>query len=413
MDSISLQLLLFLYTNIGKCSNDSECDEDQACDNLFKVCRKKRPNGGKCGRDAGCISGVCLPPNALGVCRACRTPGSTTGCPSGEVCQNNAVGVNICGPKKNNGQTCVSDSICKSGICVGEYPLGFCGECRERGTVDDCMNGEVCQSNAALGENIAANVCGPKKNNGDASGCVSDDICLSGYCVGMDTGLDFLGYDLSAKYCRECPTAGSSTGCPSGQFCQRLDGREVHVCRPKKQNGPLCSGNDACWSGNCVPDDAGVLAYCRVCTNNSHCTGNFDCWDNTFTLGIKKCCKWNNAWPKFKCYTDSPEDTEEIDSNHFVEGYTHYSTGGCSGRNELGSTSGGSVGACANSCTNDSQCVSFEYSKSGTTCIRSTTCDDLSLTVQDSNDSYHWYLKTVSISVYQILSGFIPCLFVD
>lgn len=52
---ISFKLLLS-YNYIGKCSNDSECDEDQACDNTFKVCRKKRANGGKCGRDAGCIS---------------------------------------------------------------------------------------------------------------------------------------------------------------------------------------------------------------------------------------------------------------------------------------------------------------------------------------------------------------------
>ena len=461
MDSISLQLLLFFYTNIGKCSNDSECDEDQACDNLFKVCRKKRPNGGKCGRNAGCISGICVPPNELGICRecrtpgdscpngevcqyrdgtfipecgpkksngqtcssggdsicksgicltgigskycrACRTPGSTTGCPSGEVCQNAGVtGENICAPQKNIGQTCVSDSICKSGICAGEYPLGFCGECRERGTVDGCMNGEVCQSNAALGENVAANVCGPKKNNGDLSGCVSDESCLSGYCVGMDTGLDFLGYDLSAKYCRECPTAGSSTGCPSGQFCQRLDGREVHVCRPKKQNGNGCSGNDACWSGACVPDDAGVLKYCRVCTNDSHCTKseNHRCFDNIHTLFMKKCCKKVGLKLK-ECYSKSPTDIEEeIDMDHTVEGYTHSSTGGCSGRNELGSTTGGSVQECANSCNENSQCVSFEYSKSGTTCIRSTTCDDLSLTVQDSNDPYHWYLKAVSISV--------------
>lgn len=44
----------------GKCSSDADCEDDQACDNVFKVCREKRGNGGKCGRDAGCKSGHCV-----------------------------------------------------------------------------------------------------------------------------------------------------------------------------------------------------------------------------------------------------------------------------------------------------------------------------------------------------------------
>lgn len=44
----------------GKCSSDADCEDDQACDNVFKVCRQKRDNGGKCGRDAGCKSGHCV-----------------------------------------------------------------------------------------------------------------------------------------------------------------------------------------------------------------------------------------------------------------------------------------------------------------------------------------------------------------
>ena len=64
MTSHACQIMIVSHLNsnslillIGKCESDSECDSDQACDNVFKVCRKKRPNGGKCGRDAGCISG--------------------------------------------------------------------------------------------------------------------------------------------------------------------------------------------------------------------------------------------------------------------------------------------------------------------------------------------------------------------
>jgi len=83
-----------------------------------------------------------------------------------------------------------------------------------------------------------------------------------------------------------------------------------------------------------------------------------------------------------------------------VAGYTHYSTGGCAGRNELATTTGGSLQDCADSCTNDSRCVSFEYGKADsnpsdswyTKCQRSTSCNDYSLTLQNENDPFDFYL---------------------
>ena len=95
-----------------------------------------------------------------------------------------------------------------------------------------------------------------------------------------------------------------------------------------------------------------------------------------------------------------------------IDGYAHFSTGGCKGRNELGATTGGSVQECANSCTNDSTCVSFEYGKTGDPnnnwyrkCSRSTSCNDYNLTVQDESDPAHFYLKNmVSICVRLLLS---------
>ena len=129
----------------------------KACDNVFKVCREKRGNGGKCGRDAGCQSGYCV----SGYCRECPTAGSSTGCPTGEFCQR--------------------------------------------------LDG------------IQTHVCRPKKDNG--SDCAGNDACDSGHCV---TG-----------FCRECPTANSYSGCPSGEFCQRTYGLQTHVCRPPKDNEAL------------------------------------------------------------------------------------------------------------------------------------------------------------------------------
>jgi len=91
-----------------------------------------------------------------------------------------------------------------------------------------------------------------------------------------------------------------------------------------------------------------------------------------------------------------------------VAGYTHYSTGGCAGRNELATTTGGSLQDCADSCTNDSTCVSFEYGKADsnpsdswyTKCQRSTSCDDYSLTLQNENDPFDFYLRIEQIAGY-------------
>ena len=71
-----------------------------------------------------------------------------------------------------------------------------------------------------------------------------------------------------------------------------------------------------------------------------------------------------------------------------------YSTGGCYGRNELGCPSG-TIQECADSCNADATCVSFEYTKEGTKCVRSTSCDDFGLTVNNPEDPMLFYLKNV------------------
>jgi len=206
---------------------------------------------------------VCL----KGYCRACRTVASTTGCSNGEVCQNNSVGVNICAPKKSNGSTCVADSICSSGVCLN----GYCRACRSPGSTTGCSSGKVCQNNS-----VGVNICGAKKGNG--STCVANSICSSGVCLN--------------GYCRACRTPGSTTGCSSGNVCQN-NSVGVNICGAKKNNGQTCVSNGICKSGNCVGGTGSK--YCRVCTTNTHCSGqygsSYKCYDNIKTGWIKKCCQ--------------------------------------------------------------------------------------------------------------------------
>ena len=85
-----------------------------------------------------------------------------------------------------------------------------------------------------------------------------------------------------------------------------------------------------------------------------------------------------------------------------IEGYIRHDTGGCLNRDELGSTTGGSAQDCADSCTADPSCVSFEYEKEGTECRRSTSCNGFSMTVNNPDDPYLWYLKDVMIQNSQL-----------
>mmetsp|Transcript_12259 Transcript_12259/g.19827 ORF Transcript_12259/g.19827 Transcript_12259/m.19827 type:complete len:359 (-) Transcript_12259:135-1211(-) len=76
-----------------------------------------------------------------------------------------------------------------------------------------------------------------------------------------------------------------------------------------------------------------------------------------------------------------------------LPGYEVHATGGCTNRNELGSSDKANAALCAAACTSNTRCVSFEYPKSGTRCRLSSSCDRLSRTVNDRGDENNWYLK--------------------
>lgn len=85
--------------------------------------------------------------------------------------------------------------------------------------------------------------------------------------------------------------------------------------------------------------------------------------------------------------------------------YVGYNTGGCIGRNELGSLKKEIVEECAEACDTLSHCVSFEYKKASTRCFLSSTCDDFSLTVNNPDSAYMWYEKINSFTNHVATGG--------
>jgi len=64
-----------------------------------------------------CQSGYCIG----GFCSECPTIDSSRGCASHQFCRGQVNG-NRCENKRDNGGTCLSNNVCKSGKCV----IGFC-----------------------------------------------------------------------------------------------------------------------------------------------------------------------------------------------------------------------------------------------------------------------------------------------
>ena len=78
-----------------------------------------------------------------------------------------------------------------------------------------------------------------------------------------------------------------------------------------------------------------------------------------------------------------------------LNGYNKQTDKGCAGRNEGGSTTGGTLEACSNSCDTDSTCISFEYYFTGSLnqkCQWSTSCTAARMTPTSSQD-YDLYTK--------------------
>jgi len=89
-----------------------------------------------------------------------------------------------------------------------------------------------------------------------------------------------------------------------------------------------------------------------------------------------------------------------------VNGYEALNTGGCIGKNELGTSKQSTAGDCAAECNKKSGCVSFEFGKINRRCALSKTCDKVSLTVNSDEDSNYLYIKHNKVPEAQIEGAF-------
>ena len=214
---------------IERCTTSDDCDPSDFCDVFSRECLPRVPNGDACLIDDVCQSGIC---DGL-ACRAC-TALPQEGCDfDTEYCEFGA-----CLPQGDVGESCGFADQCLSGIC--NVVTGTCGDCDEE---SDCASSDYCD--------FTLNTCLPRVANGSV--CVEDRVCASGICDGLT--------------CVEC-TALPPDGCDFGtEYC------EAAQCQPRGTVGDACSLPDQCINDLCnvFTGTCGDCAVNSVCDSDEFC----------------------------------------------------------------------------------------------------------------------------------------------
>lgn len=271
---------------------------------------------------------------------------------------------------------CPENGICANDCCNKLYKLTDCGEgfikdgdsCRTESCTDDasiCTGGKTCQSGVCKcpsgktevngqcetstcangGVTCSSGVC--DTSSGECVECLSKGDCSSGVC---DTG---------SKTCVECLTNSDCTG---GKECSNKKCVVPDPCA-----GITCSGGKSCVDGTCkCPsgqiDNGGTCeapncanggidcekhgkvcntssGECVECTQDSHCSGNMTCQNNSCTCPSDKpnknssgqcvqCTSDSHCGDNEKCNTSS--NSCEAAQEYCVTGSIYYSDGTCS-----------------------------------------------------------------------------------
>ncbi|MBI5609035.1 MAG: hypothetical protein HY902_09155 [Deltaproteobacteria bacterium] len=301
----------------GKCtapSNTAFCDDGNACtlndvcsggsckSGTAKVCDDTNPctndscnpadgkctyvnNTSPCNDNNACTVGdVC----AAAVCK----PGAAKNCDDGKVCTDDSCSTSTgnCVNTNNtavctDGNACTSGDVCSGGACVGP-------------TAVNCDDGKVCSTDSCDTSTGCKHV-----NNtlpcSDGSACTTSDTCSNGACVGgvaPNCDDSILCTTDSCDPAAGCKHANNTVACTDGNVCTQNDACSGGSCVP----GALfaCNDNDGCTTDSCNPSDGAcvfkpIIGCGGNCASASDCNDANPCTNDTCTNG--KCAHSNNT----------------------------------------------------------------------------------------------------------------------
>jgi len=219
-------------------------------------------DGNPCTADS-CLGGDCEQLQVSGDCD------DGDPCTTGDVCdKGNCIGGTA---DCDDGLTCTTDS-CAGADCVHAIAPGFCaidGMCVAAGEKNPMNTCQVCEPTvdpAAWGSAPDGDLCE------DGSDCSTPDSCQAGVCLAGPS---------------PCPDDGDPCTVPTceGNACDMEDAVAGTLC----DDGDVCTLNDSCSAGVCVPGPTD-----EACLPDPGCTYHADCYPEQicgswYTTGEQKC----------------------------------------------------------------------------------------------------------------------------
>ena len=224
------------------CTNDF-CDAKKGCGSV--------PNAAPCSDNSSCTEGDAC---KVGVC----TAGSAKNCDDGNPCT-----TDLCDPNKGCIGVSNADSCSDGNVCT-ENDGCFGGKC-QAGKFKVCADGNPCTDDACdPGSGCAYAPNSSTCNDNDA--CTLVDACKAGACIGSN-----------------------AANCDDGNPCTDDSCDKVSSCKHLAvggtcSDGNVCTVNDACAAGLCVPGAP------KTCDDGLPCTT--DSCDP-----LKGCAAANNSLP--------------------------------------------------------------------------------------------------------------------
>ena len=239
--------------NDGKlCSVSAKCVNvggEGQCQGTAKVCPGDQCNTGTCDSGTG----------------KCKKVYKAGGCNDGLACTLSDTCKSMGGEGKCEGtaKTCAGDQ-CNTGYCEAST-----GKCKKAYRAGGCSDGKLCTLS-----DTCQNVGGVGVCQGTAKTCAGDQ-CNTGYC------------DSGSGGCRKAYKAG---GCNDGQLCTLNDVCKmlagVGYCEGTSKTCPL----DQCNTGVCNPSTGLCIFKTGPCFDGNMCTLNDTCQGGVCVPGAAKSC---------------------------------------------------------------------------------------------------------------------------
>lgn len=329
------------------CPASDQCHEPSTCDTTTGLCGNptQKPDNTPCNDGSACTSadtcqsGVCVG-GAATVCPVsdqCHLPSTCN--PATGLCSNEPKGD---GAACDDGSLCTTGDACYGGVCVSGSPTlcnaidechdpGVCnpgtGQCttpiKSNGTAcndeDQCTQVDTCQNGVCTGaapkscpatdqchdngtcDPATGNCSNPSKPNGapcnDLNACTPVDTCQNGLCGGIE---------------KICPAVDQ---CHDLGVCNPLTG---DCSTPAKQNGTpcsdgtLCTQEDACQGGACVPGPAVVCTKLDGCHEVGLCNPQTGVCSNPLSKDGAPCDDGSACTQKDSCQAGTCAGTNPI-----------------------------------------------------------------------------------------------------